>query len=75
MVVTIKDKKIKLDPKFLFEDFNGEEELLDSFLDNLHDDECCIITEQGQNINALRKLKDLSDKDINSSAKALEIEG
>lgn len=73
--IHIKGHDLDLHPGFLNEDFGGDSDSLHDFLENLHDDECCIIAQQGTDLKALRALKQRSDHDVGNTSKALAIEG
>lgn len=73
--IHIKGRDLDLHPSFLHEDFENNVESLQDFLDNLHDDECGIIAQQGKDLKALRALKQRADRDVGNTAKALAIEG
>jgi len=64
-----------LHPSFLQEDFEGDTDSLFDFLENLHDDECGIITQQGHDLQSLRNLKCKCDHDVENTAKHLAMEG
>jgi hypothetical protein len=64
---------VDIHPEFL-QDFHGDQDALGDFMDNLHDDECIMVQKNGKDINALRQIKMHSDRDVDSTAKALAME-
>jgi hypothetical protein len=73
--IHIKGRDLDLHPNFLQEDFFGDPDDLQEFLDNLHEDECGIIAQHGKNIDALRAIKQRADHDVENTSKALALEG
>ncbi len=50
-------------------------EALHDFIDNLQDDECCIIKNHAKDMHVLKSLKERTDLDVEETAKALCMEG
>ncbi len=71
--IRLKGKGLNIHPEFIH-DF-VDEESMDEFLRNLHDDECGIIEQHGNSLQILRALKTRADADAEDTAKSLEMEG
>jgi len=71
--IQLKGKEIDIHPGFINEFIDMED--IDEFLQNLHDDEHCIIEQHGNNLEVLRALKTRADADAEDTSKSLEMEG
>jgi len=60
-------------PNFAHEFLDAES--MQEFLQNLHDDECCIIEQHGNDLEILQALKNRADADVQESTKSLVMDG